>query len=289
MFEWKWDGWRCCLAVAPDGTTRLTSRNGNDLTSYFPELAGTLHDALAGQAGVFDGEIVALNEHARPEFGRLRRCRTSTGTARLAQTVPAHFFAFDQLQLGGDSLLAAPYPQRRAQLDDLPLAPGGRVMVPPSYADVDPDDMLKGRRRRTTRGDRRGNTPPPPPLPGLCTVCCPPSRGRPCTTDRRYTSMARTGQEEFHDPEIRVTDSAPRRCRESARRLESFGAPGTRTGRISKTRSRTAAGVAAKTTDDPPTECIRRSRNTSTRGPLVRPGAPHPRSRIENVLMIVLP
>ncbi|UJW36896.1 non-homologous end-joining DNA ligase (plasmid) [Saccharothrix sp. AJ9571] len=143
VFEWKWDGWRTCMTVAPDGTTRLTSRNGNDLTSYFPELARTLREPLAGQAAVLDGEIVALNEHARPEFGRLQRRRTSTGTARLAQAVPVHFFAFDLLQLGGDSLLAAPYEQRRAQLDDLALPPGGRVMIPPFYADADPDDMLK--------------------------------------------------------------------------------------------------------------------------------------------------
>ncbi|MGA6165991.1 hypothetical protein [Amycolatopsis magusensis] len=33
--------------------------------------------------------------------------------------------AFDLLQLGGGSLLGAPFEQRRAQLDDLPLAPGG--------------------------------------------------------------------------------------------------------------------------------------------------------------------
>ncbi|MTD57156.1 hypothetical protein GKO32_24715 [Amycolatopsis sp. RM579] len=53
--EWKWDGFRCFMTVAPNGTTKPTSRNGNDLTSAFPELAAVFADALTGRAAVLDG------------------------------------------------------------------------------------------------------------------------------------------------------------------------------------------------------------------------------------------
>ncbi|GAB2747434.1 non-homologous end-joining DNA ligase [Amycolatopsis magusensis] len=139
VFEWKWDGWRACLAVAADGTTRLTSRNGNDLTTYFPELGGVLR---TGRAMVLDGEVVALNEHARPEFGRLQRRRTAA-SARLAASLPVHFFAFDLLVLGGESLLERPYTERRDRLDELRPPASGRIVVPPCYPDAEPDDMLK--------------------------------------------------------------------------------------------------------------------------------------------------
>jgi bifunctional non-homologous end joining protein LigD len=31
-YEWKWDGYRAVMRVAPDGTTLLTSRNRIDFT-----------------------------------------------------------------------------------------------------------------------------------------------------------------------------------------------------------------------------------------------------------------
>lgn len=37
-YEMKWDGYRAALQVRPDGTVRLWSRNGNDLSDAFPDL-----------------------------------------------------------------------------------------------------------------------------------------------------------------------------------------------------------------------------------------------------------
>ncbi|MFF4599857.1 hypothetical protein [Amycolatopsis sp. NPDC001319] len=39
-YEFKWDGYRAIMRVSADGTTVLTSRNNNDFTGRFPELAG---------------------------------------------------------------------------------------------------------------------------------------------------------------------------------------------------------------------------------------------------------
>ncbi|MGK5532964.1 non-homologous end-joining DNA ligase [Streptomyces sp. URMC 129] len=119
-YEFKWDGYRCCLRAAPGGRARLTSRNGIDVTASYPELGDAARAALGGRAAVLDGEIVALDERGRPDFGLLQRRhqRRRPGAALLA-AAPAVFFAFDLLLLDGEWLIAEPYERRRAALTAL--------------------------------------------------------------------------------------------------------------------------------------------------------------------------
>ncbi|GAB2792527.1 ATP-dependent DNA ligase [Amycolatopsis magusensis] len=82
LYEYKLDGYRACMAIAPDGTTVLTSRNGIDFTAEFTELTGVLAPVLGGQAAVLDGEIVVYNEHGQIEFGALQQRRGRYQTHR---------------------------------------------------------------------------------------------------------------------------------------------------------------------------------------------------------------
>ena len=50
---------------------RLMTRNGNDVTDRYPELAA-LGDVAHVRSGVFDGEIVATDAAGRPDFGLLQ-------------------------------------------------------------------------------------------------------------------------------------------------------------------------------------------------------------------------
>ncbi|MBE1470763.1 hypothetical protein [Kibdelosporangium phytohabitans] len=113
--EYKLDGYRACMQVAPDGTTALTSRNGIVVTDGFPSLAGVLAPGLDGRAAVLDGEIVVYNEAGQIDFGALQERRgqyrrhsriTRGGTP--FEGADARFLAFDRLRLGAESLLDAP-------------------------------------------------------------------------------------------------------------------------------------------------------------------------------------
>jgi hypothetical protein len=124
------------MQIAPDGTTRLTSRNGNDITDEFADLAGVFGSALDGQPAVLDGEIVVCNEAGHPEFGMLqeRRGRYQTQRSSIRRDEPFYdlevrFLAFDLLQLWTKSLLGAPHDQRRQQLVALPMPDPYRVAV----------------------------------------------------------------------------------------------------------------------------------------------------------------
>lgn len=70
LFEVKWDGVRT-LAFCEAGSTRLYSRSGREVTHQYPEFAD-LHKRLNLPNAVLDGEIVALDDAARPSFERLQ-------------------------------------------------------------------------------------------------------------------------------------------------------------------------------------------------------------------------
>ncbi|MGP3966334.1 non-homologous end-joining DNA ligase [Streptomyces sp. 6N223] len=153
-YEFKWDGIRCCMRVAPGGATRLTSRNGADITEAYPELARLPAPELRGRAAVLDGEIVALDAAGRPDFGVLQRRHHRRPTESLLASFPVTYFAFDLLLLGEAWLLSRPYGQRRAALAGLAAAPVPHLEVPRHYtgSDATPGDLMEVARRHGLEG-----------------------------------------------------------------------------------------------------------------------------------------
>jgi bifunctional non-homologous end joining protein LigD len=131
-YEFKWDGVRAVAAVR-GGALGLTSRKGTDITVRYPEV-WRLPDALAGHDAVLDGEIVAMDENGRPDFGALqnRMHRTGPEVGRMAAAKPVTYLVFDLLSWDGEDLLARPYAERRERLDALGLA-GHRWVATPWF------------------------------------------------------------------------------------------------------------------------------------------------------------
>ncbi len=139
--EMKWDGVRA-LAFIEAGKLKLMSRTGKDITFTYPELAG-MANATGHKQVLLDGEIVAFTD-GRPDFEALQpRMHVSSPAqaARLAQTTPVTYLAFDVLQLDGRPLTALTYAERRDILP--PLIPnGGWWLCPPSFSGADLDAVL---------------------------------------------------------------------------------------------------------------------------------------------------
>ncbi|MBO6574958.1 MAG: non-homologous end-joining DNA ligase [Rhodothermales bacterium] len=117
-YEVKWDGIRAIITVIEQQVT-IWSRNGNDITDQFPELSA---DGLNCTTGVFDGEIVVLDDAGRPEFGRVIKrlhARGEGAVARAAKKHPAVCYLFDCLYLDGRPVVKDPIERRRAWLEDL--------------------------------------------------------------------------------------------------------------------------------------------------------------------------
>jgi bifunctional non-homologous end joining protein LigD len=121
LFEIKWDGYRA-LAFLDAKRFRLMSRNQNELTGEFPELAGVT-DYIRAHNAVMDGEIVALDENGLPSFSLMQQ-RTGFRPAtpkRGAKRPGLHiiYYAFDLLYLEGYSLLRVDLEKRKELLREI--------------------------------------------------------------------------------------------------------------------------------------------------------------------------
>jgi bifunctional non-homologous end joining protein LigD len=136
LHEVKWDGMRVLVALE-DGRLRITSRNENDVTVSFPELAAlAAPNALGRHDILLDGEIVAFTD-GRPVFGALAdrmHVRNPQKAEAAAARNPVTLMVFDLLALDGLDVTTLPLRERRAALESLGLS-APHLQVPPTYDD----------------------------------------------------------------------------------------------------------------------------------------------------------
>jgi len=117
--EWKYDGAR--VQVHHDGeTTRLFSRNMEDVTDPLPEIVATVEGSLNAPA-ILDGEVVAVDDDGDPlPFQEvLRRFRRKHDVAAAREDVTVRLHLFDCLHADGQDLLDAPLRERHERLTAL--------------------------------------------------------------------------------------------------------------------------------------------------------------------------
>jgi bifunctional non-homologous end joining protein LigD len=117
VHEIKYDGYRilCILSV---GQARLFSRNGNEWTHKFSEIA---EDAskIPVKSAILDGEIVVIDQDGKTDFQALQNILQGVRTGRLVYTV------FDIPFCAGYDVTRAPLVERKKLLrGTLGLAPG---------------------------------------------------------------------------------------------------------------------------------------------------------------------
>jgi bifunctional non-homologous end joining protein LigD len=115
LFEIKWDGYRAVTYVE-DGKVRLFSRNQNDMTAQYPEMA-EIAECVRAENAVLDGEVAALDANGRPSFSLMQQ-RTGLGheghrIGRGDSGVPIVFYAFDLIYLDGYNLMKVDCEQRK--------------------------------------------------------------------------------------------------------------------------------------------------------------------------------
>jgi bifunctional non-homologous end joining protein LigD len=108
LHEIKFDGYRM-VAHIRQGTATLVSRNGNDWTARFPELAKTLGGLPTAEAWL-DGEVVHMERTGITSFSALQKDLSDGTTARLI------YMVFDLPYFDGWDLTAAALDDRKALL-----------------------------------------------------------------------------------------------------------------------------------------------------------------------------
>ena len=110
--EIKFDGYRIGARVRK-GAVALYTRNGNDWTTAFPEIAEAVKK-LGVDDALIDGEVAVVLPDGRTSFQALQKASSSP-----AQRGTLVYFVFDLLRLDGERLEALSLEERKARLRKL--------------------------------------------------------------------------------------------------------------------------------------------------------------------------
>lgn len=127
-YEVKWDGIRALITLE-NGQIRIRTRNQHDITDKFPELQAP--ERLRATCGLFDAEIVFLDEEGKPKFQDvINRLKTSSFQTieRLSKSRPVYAYVFDCLYLDGRPLVDEPLSRRYEWLQDI-IKKGGQYRI----------------------------------------------------------------------------------------------------------------------------------------------------------------
>jgi DNA ligase-1 len=119
-FDFKYDGLRM-QAHIDGGKVRLFSRQLEDLTSQFPEIAEAVGRAFKGDSGIVEGECVPVDQNTGellPFQVVSRRRGRKHGVEEAMEEYPVTLFLFDLLLADGKEYLDEPFPVRRKKLEE---------------------------------------------------------------------------------------------------------------------------------------------------------------------------
>ncbi len=111
--EIKWDGIRVFIIIEEEDL-KIISRSGRDITKHFPKLRAA-REEFEIEEGVFDGEIVVLDESGKPLFSEVISRMHTTGEntiARASISKRATCYIFDCLVVDGHQMMYRPQERR---------------------------------------------------------------------------------------------------------------------------------------------------------------------------------
>jgi bifunctional non-homologous end joining protein LigD len=137
LYELKFDGYRA-VAFVEDSKVRLVSRNQNEFTSAYPELA-VIGKSIDPKQVILDGEICALDPQGRSSFSLMQQRTGLSGeggsTIRNSRPdIPIVYYAFDLLYVDGYSLFRVNLEHRKQLLREL-LKPSELVRYSEHFED----------------------------------------------------------------------------------------------------------------------------------------------------------
>jgi len=112
LYELKYDGYRI-LAYLEGNNVRLITRNGNDYTKRFADIAYSLIDWAAGRTMILDGEMVITDAEGKTDFQALQNYMRNPKGQNLT------YIVFDLLALDGADLRGRRLIDRKETLEAL--------------------------------------------------------------------------------------------------------------------------------------------------------------------------
>lgn len=141
--EPKIDGFR--LAIHKDNhKVRMFTRNMEDATFMYPDVAEGVLKQVEAQKVIFEGEAVAYNPQTGEylPFQETVQRKRKYGIAEKAVEIPLKLICFDLLYLDGKNLIHQPYEVRRKNLEEV-LGKGETLLLSEEKIVDNPEDLEK--------------------------------------------------------------------------------------------------------------------------------------------------
>ncbi|HWS81004.1 MAG TPA: ATP-dependent DNA ligase [Rubrobacter sp.] len=141
--ERKYDGFRCQVHKA-GGDIKIFSRNLEDMTASFPEIAEGARRQVVASTAIFEGEALAYNPLSDEylPFQQTVRRRRKHGVEETAAELPLRLFAFDVLYADGERVMDRSYTERHAILEDAVEA-GDTILISEAHTTSEPEELLE--------------------------------------------------------------------------------------------------------------------------------------------------
>jgi DNA ligase 1 len=134
--EPKYDGTRLQVHMGlkpPDGSVRIFTRNLENVTQMFPDIAEALIKEVKAKEVILDGEGIGFDEKTGlflPFQETIKRKRKH-GIEATSKDIPLKYFVFDILYKDGRSLINIPLNQRRKILESVLRDTNRKIMLSP--------------------------------------------------------------------------------------------------------------------------------------------------------------
>jgi DNA ligase 1 len=150
--ERKYDGFRCQVHKAGDDI-KIFSRNLEDMTASFPEIAEATRRQVVVGTAIFEGEAVAYNPLSDEyvPFQQTVRRRRKHGIEETAAELPLRLFAFDVLYAEGESVMQRSYTERHAMLE-YAIEAGDTILISEAHTTGESEELLEGFNDSIQRG-----------------------------------------------------------------------------------------------------------------------------------------
>lgn len=139
--EPKYDGFRCQVHLK-DGQVSIFSRNLENTTKMFPDVAEGIIKQIKAESVIIEGEAVAYNPNTNEyyPFQTTAQRKRKHDVQEMAEKLPLKLFAFDILFLNGQDITQNPYSLRREYLIDS-LTTGEVIEPTPAVYTDDPREI----------------------------------------------------------------------------------------------------------------------------------------------------
>src|SRR5215216_1824991 len=141
--ERKFDGFRCQGHKSGDDI-KIFSRNLEDMTASFPEIAEGARRQVVVDTAIFEGEALAYNPLSDEylPFQQTVRRRRKHGVEETAAELPLRLFAFDVLYADGESVMERSYSERHAKLE-YAVEAGDTILISQAHTTGEPEELLE--------------------------------------------------------------------------------------------------------------------------------------------------